>query len=119
MRTRSPLPATAWRKGGCSKKEPARNPSGKELFTVDRIDEFKRINDAHGHDAGDLALQASSRKMVASLRKQDVIARWGGEEFLVLLPESGIEEGQKIAGLLLQAIAGRPLSSWRSRFHSP
>jgi Diguanylate cyclase, GGDEF domain len=48
------------------------------------IDDLRRINDARGHDEGALALQARSRRMVASLRKQDVIARWGGEEFLVL-----------------------------------
>lgn len=72
------------------------------------IDDFKCINDLHGHDAGDLALQAISRRMTVSLRKQDVIARWGGEEFLILLPESGMEEGFTIAERLLKTIAGQP-----------
>ncbi|WP_319523477.1 diguanylate cyclase [Breoghania sp.] len=72
------------------------------------IDDFKRINDDHGHDAGDLVLQALSGRMTVSLRKQDGIARWGGEEFLILLPESGMEEGRTIAERLLKAIAGQP-----------
>jgi diguanylate cyclase (GGDEF)-like protein len=72
------------------------------------IDDFKRINDDHGHDAGDLVLKALSGRMTVSLRKQDVIARWGGEEFLILLPESGMEEGRTIAERLLKTVTGQP-----------
>jgi len=74
------------------------------------IDDFKRINDAYGHDAGDLTLQSLSGKMGAALRKQDVISRWGGEEFLILLPETGLAEGKTIARRLLLKIAGAPFS---------
>lgn len=49
------------------------------------IDDFKRINDGHGHFVGDLVLQAASRALAASLRQTDLLARWGGEEFAVLL----------------------------------
>ena len=69
------------------------------------IDDFKQINDSHGHDAGDLTLQALSRTMKAVLRKQDVISRWGGEEFLMLLPETTITDGRNTAIRLLEVIS--------------
>ncbi len=52
------------------------------------LDHFKRINDAHGHAAGDLVLQAFARVAQACLRDGDVIARYGGEEFVLLLPNT-------------------------------
>jgi len=55
------------------------------LAVVD-IDHFKRVNDGHGHAAGDLVLQCFAREAVAALRDGDILARWGGEEFLLLLP---------------------------------
>lgn len=72
------------------------------------IDDFKQVNDNHGHDAGDLILQAVSRVMQAALRKKDVISRWGGEEFLMLLPETSITEGRNTANRLLRQITGQP-----------
>jgi diguanylate cyclase (GGDEF)-like protein len=54
------------------------------------LDHFKRVNDAHGHAAGDLVLQAFARTGQAALRATDVLARWGGEEFLVLLPDTAM-----------------------------
>jgi len=63
------------------------------LCLVD-IDEFKRINDQHGHAAGDEVLRMFARHVVASLRETDVLARWGGEEFLVLLPDTAPAEAR-------------------------
>ncbi|RZL37993.1 MAG: sensor domain-containing diguanylate cyclase [Rubrivivax sp.] len=54
------------------------------------LDHFKRVNDQHGHAAGDLVLRAFAETGQAALRATDVIARWGGEEFLVLLPDTGM-----------------------------
>jgi diguanylate cyclase (GGDEF)-like protein/PAS domain S-box-containing protein len=59
-------------------------PYGLLMFDVDR---FKQVNDAHGHDVGDALLQTVSRTLVEGLRPGDLIGRWGGEEFLVLMPD--------------------------------
>jgi diguanylate cyclase len=52
------------------------------------IDHFKRINDEHGHAAGDEVLRMFARHAAASMREADVLSRWGGEEFLVMLPDT-------------------------------
>lgn len=57
------------------------------------IDKFKVINDTYGHDYGDKVLVSVARTMENSLRKQDIVARWGGEEFICLLPETSIAGG--------------------------
>ena len=61
------------------------------------IDNFKKINDTYGHDAGDIVLKTISSLMLSFMRKQDIVGRWGGEEFLLLLPETNLEGGKKIA----------------------
>ena len=55
------------------------------------LDDFKRLNDTYGHHAGDAALQHLVRIVKETLRSMDVIARFGGEEFLILLPETSVE----------------------------
>jgi diguanylate cyclase len=59
------------------------------------IDYFKRLNDTYGHEAGDEALIHLVRVVKETLRPTDVIARFGGEEFVIILPETGVEEGMK------------------------
>lgn len=61
------------------------------------IDHFKKINDAHGHGAGDLALKSLTSLIQERLRDSDTICRWGGEEFLILLPDCNLERAEKIA----------------------
>ena len=53
------------------------------------VDDFKAVNDAHGHEAGDRLLAAVGHVLRAATRREDTCARWGGEEFLFLLPETG------------------------------
>lgn len=70
------------------------------------IDHFKAINDRHGHDRGDAVLVAFARVARDSLRATDVLGRWGGEEFLVLLPTTGLTEAIATAERLRAAVAG-------------
>jgi len=69
-----------------------RNGGNFSLIMCD-IDFFKKVNDTYGHDTGDYVLKRVSTIIQEKLRQQDVVARWGGEEFLVMLPETGIEDG--------------------------
>lgn len=72
--------------------------SGKTLsFLLCDIDYFKQINDVYGHDAGDFILLKVAELLRGTIRKQDKIARWGGEEFLFLLPETNLNEAYLIA----------------------
>jgi diguanylate cyclase (GGDEF)-like protein len=57
-------------------------------FIMIDIDHFKKINDTYGHDRGDKVLIGVSRSLEKALRDQDIVARWGGEEFICLLPET-------------------------------
>ncbi len=61
------------------------------------IDRFKSVNDDYGHAAGDYALQQVSKLMSSQLRDVDTVARWGGEEFIFLLPETSLEGGATLA----------------------
>jgi diguanylate cyclase (GGDEF)-like protein len=61
------------------------------------VDHFKNINDQYGHGAGDFVLVNLAELITVSIRKQDEVARWGGDEFLVLLPETDLEGGNTVA----------------------
>jgi diguanylate cyclase (GGDEF)-like protein len=77
-------------------------PTSLLMFDIDR---FKRVNDTHGHAAGDCVLRAVAAIARASLRRIDVCGRVGGEEFLVLLPDAGAEDARAAAERLRAAIA--------------
>jgi diguanylate cyclase (GGDEF)-like protein len=68
------------------------------------IDYFKSINDTHGHDCGDRVLKVVSDTFKETLRKHDIVSRWGGEEFLLLLPGTELYGGKKIAEKLCKII---------------
>lgn len=74
------------------------------------VDHFKAINDRHGHDAGDTVLVAIGERLASTLRSQDTLARWGGEEFLLLLPATGPQGGHAIAERLRRAISAVPFT---------
>ena len=67
-------------------------------------DYFKRINDAHGHAAGDAVLQQLAKTLSTTFRQIDVVARIGGEEFAVLLPSTSEEGAAVVAGRLCRLV---------------
>lgn len=69
------------------------------------VDHFKAINDRHGHQCGDQALIEIARACQGTLRKTDLLARFGGEEFIVLLPETGQREAVRLAERMRNAVA--------------
>ncbi|MEO0003851.1 MAG: hypothetical protein RLZZ22_1543 [Pseudomonadota bacterium] len=72
------------------------------------IDHFKRVNDSLGHEAGDKVLQGVARLLRAVLRESDFLARWGGEEFLLLLPATDMGEACQVAEKLRQRVEQTP-----------
>ncbi len=74
------------------------------------IDYFKKINDELGHAAGDLALIETVRRLQNNLRSEDYLGRMGGEEFLVLLPDTDIEQAQVLAQRIQKDFANQPMT---------
>jgi two-component system cell cycle response regulator len=68
------------------------------------VDHFKRINDTHGHQAGDRVLQQVAKLIGKQLRHSDILSRYGGEEFVVLLPNTPLDDGREIAERVRQGI---------------
>ncbi len=69
------------------------------------VDDFKTINDVHGHMVGDTVLQKLSKLVKNSLRSSDIVARWGGEEFVAMLPFTSGDNAYKAAEVLTRTIA--------------
>lgn len=90
----------------------ARETDGFFAVMMIDLDKFKRLNDRHGHDAGDAVLREFSRRLQENIRGVDLVARFGGEEFFVALPDSDHEAAAAAAERIRRAIEGRP-------FHLP
>jgi diguanylate cyclase (GGDEF)-like protein len=73
------------------------------------LDRFKRVNDRYGHAAGDVALKAVVNRCRRKIRKVDIMARFGGEEFVILLPETTPEQAGVLAERLCAAIRTKPI----------
>ncbi|WP_168204112.1 sensor domain-containing diguanylate cyclase [Aliikangiella coralliicola] len=73
------------------------------LAMVD-IDHFKQVNDNFGHLAGDKVLQAVSMRLKHALREQDILGRYGGEEYLIIMPQTPLKDAQKIMARILNKI---------------
>lgn len=85
-----------------------RSDLGYSIIITD-VDNFKIFNDDYGHECGDDVLKVVSKTLKKTCRKQDTVARWGGEEFIILLPETDISGAKVIAKRLKEAIEGLEL----------
>ena len=79
------------------------------LIMVD-LDHFKAVNDTYGHHTGDLVLQEMAAILTQSSRSSDVVARWGGEEFLILTPKTSLRHATKLAEKIRAAVEAHPFA---------
>lgn len=80
------------------------------LVLID-IDHFKAVNDTHGHNAGDHVLRQVAAMLASELREEDIIGRWGGEEFVILLPDTGPNQAFEVAQKLREKLANMTAST--------
>lgn len=81
------------------------------------IDYFKKVNDQHGHDAGDLVLQHVAGVLQKQLRQREMIARYGGEEFVVVLPGASHAQAEAVAKRIVTSVEQAPLPTPEHTFH--
>ncbi len=74
---------------------------------VSDIDFFKKVNDTHGHHVGDLVIKDFAQRAAGMLRMADILARFGGEEFVILLPDTGLAEARQVAERIRREIGTR------------
>ena len=82
--------------------------AGLALLFLD-IDHIKGINDTWGHATGDVVLREVARRIGAELRARDALGRWGGEEFVVLLPDAGIEDARSLSERVRRMVSETPV----------
>ncbi|MCB1600638.1 MAG: diguanylate cyclase [Xanthomonadales bacterium] len=92
-------------------REACRLPRSRQPLSIvmGDIDHFKSINDTHGHESGDRVLQEIARRLSTAVRAQDMVARWGGEEMIVLLPESDLDAAVLVAEKCRRAVESEPV----------
>ncbi len=73
------------------------------------IDDFKRVNDAYGHEVGDRVLRLLPNRVRGVMREHDLLFRWGGEEFVVLLPHTGPADARNLAERIRRTVSDQPL----------
>jgi diguanylate cyclase (GGDEF)-like protein len=98
------------RQGAVSERRAGAEGRTGGVFLLMDIDRFKSINDTLGHGAGDVVLKNVAARLGATLREQDVLVRWGGEEFLAYLPGIGTDEARQVCARVLAAVGGTPIA---------
>ncbi len=87
----------------------AEGAQGPGVLMLD-IDYFKRVNDGHGHPAGDAVLREVASRIARHVRGFDLVARYGGEEFVVVMPETPLAVAAMVAERLRSVVAGKPIA---------
>ena len=100
-----------WRRRTEQMLRTARNQHEPMAVLLIDIDHFKQVNDRHGHLVGDEALRAVATILRSAIRARDVFGRFGGEEFVIALPDTGIDEATVTADRLRNAVANSPLAA--------
>jgi diguanylate cyclase (GGDEF)-like protein len=88
----------------------ARRRDGKLSVVFADLDRFKLVNDRHGHQVGDVVLSEAAAAIKAGLRAYDVVVRYGGDEFVMVLPDTGAWEGHAVAERIRESIAAKELA---------
>lgn len=91
-----------------------RYPRPVSLIGID-IDHFKKVNDTHGHQAGDIVLQAVANAIQLHTRRSDTLCRWGGEEFILLLDNCAFDEAMKRAEIIREAVKEQSVAFGRNQ----
>ena len=81
------------------------------------VDHFKKVNDTVGHGAGDDVLRQVAQRLRTSLRTEDLLGRWGGEEFLLLLPHTGADAARVLCERLLHDVSDSPVDAGGTALH--
>ncbi len=81
------------------------------------LDLFKRVNDTYGHDTGDQVLKETARRLGKALRQQDALCRWGGEELLILLPDTASQGALQVAEKLRESMADTAITAGDTHIH--
>jgi diguanylate cyclase (GGDEF)-like protein len=105
---RDPLTGLRNRRGFLDAASHLRDGTRATLALFD-IDHFKRVNDLFGHDEGDLVLQEFAHRLTEAMRRSDLVARWGGEEFAVLIPGMGPRDAAALVERLRLALHADPI----------
>jgi len=101
----------------CNHELKARSRSQEPLtMALLDVDKFKDVNDTYGHAAGDQALKTLCNVLKDNLRQSDIIARWGGEEFAIMMPRTTCGDAKVLAERLRQGIADKTISDGRCSF---
>jgi len=100
-------------------RESTRSQRHQHPFTIllVNIDDFKKVNDTHGYNTGDDVLVEIARVLRGCVRNEDICARWGGEEFLILLPETGADNSLPVANKILEATRRTEFKANRPGIH--
>lgn len=95
----------------------SRSADQKSCLLLADLDHFKKLNDRYGHQTGDVALKRFATSCTEVFRSADVLARWGGEEFVMLLPDTLVADACQVADRLHSALAHTPITDNGESFH--